>query len=180
MHRSIVPLAASLAPLVLAACASAGEPPPAAPTRTALDTLRAGADFAFSLDESDPAAQLRAQCAAQHPGDAAASDSCYAQIRDEAAHEGLRFAVDPQGRLVWTSYGRENGADVVYIEGAMDAQAESDRVVAAKFCDVPHGTTVPAKVVQHPDMTLRFQLVDDHTLEMVDPHKGKLVFHRVH
>jgi hypothetical protein len=178
MHRSITFLTA-IAPLVLAACASASEPPPATPTRTALDTLRAGADFAFSLDESDPAAKFRAQCASEHPGDTAASDACYAKIRDEGAHEGLRFTADPAGHLVWTSYGRENGAEVVYLESALDAKAESDRVVAATFCDVPHGTMVPTANAHRPEMTMRFQLVDDDTLVTVDPHKGKLVFHRV-
>jgi hypothetical protein len=173
MNRSI----ALFAPLVLAACASAAEPA-AAPTRSALDTLRAGGTFAFVLDESDPAATFHAQCAAQHPGDAAGANACYDAIRAEGAREGFRFSLDPAGRLVWTSYGEEDGKPATYIEAHLDASLEKEGVVAAKLSEPARGIQVQGNPFP-PSAVIHFQLIDANTLVTVDGHKGKLVYHRV-
>jgi hypothetical protein len=173
MNRSI----ALFAPLVLAACASAAEPA-ATPPRSALDTLRAGGTFAFVLDESDPAARFHAECAAQHPGDAAGESACYDAIRAEGAREGFRFSLDPSGRLVWTSYGEEDGRPATYIEAHLDASLEKEGVVAAKLSEPARGIQVQGKPFP-PSTVVRFQLVDTNTLVTVDGQKGKLVYRRV-
>jgi hypothetical protein len=165
-----------LAPIVLAACASSAEPA-ASPTVSALDTLKAGGTFAFVLDESAPGVKLHASCAAEHPGDPAAASACYEAIRQVAAHEGIRFSQDPAGRLIWTSYGVEEGKPATYIEGALSASLEPEGIVAAKFAEAPHGLSVD-KHPMDPTMVLRFQVVDASTVITDDPHKGRLVFRR--
>jgi hypothetical protein len=172
MHRSI----ALFAPLLLVACASAAEPAATA-SHSPLDTLRAGGSFAFVLDESDPAAKFHAQCAADHPGDAAGAAACYDAIRAVGSREGIRFSVDASGRLVWTSYGVEEGKPATYVEVPLEASVERDGTVSAKLADRPHGMQVDAH--EFPiDAVLRFQVVDADTVVTIDPHKGKLVFRR--
>jgi hypothetical protein len=173
MNRSL----ACLAPLVLVACASAAEPA-SAPTASPIDTLRAGGTFAFVLDESDPGTRLHAKCDAEHAGDAPGAAACYDAIRQIAAREGIRFSLDAAGRLVWTSYGAEEGKPVSYVEVPVEASLDKDGTVAAKQVERPRGLQVDAK--EFPvDAVLRFQVVDADTVVMPDPHKGRLVFRRV-
>jgi hypothetical protein len=162
----------------LTACASAAEPA-AAPPRSALENLRAGGTFAFALDESDPAAHFRADCSAQHPGDAAAATGCYDAIRQKAAGEGFRFALDPAGRLLWTSYGEEQGKPATYIQAHLDASLEKEGLVAATLAEPARGLQVEGN--PFPDSKVfRFEMVDADTVVVNDGRKGKLVYHRVH
>jgi hypothetical protein len=179
-------LAAVLA-LPLVACASAGDhpaPPAAEPTTvdraapsTALLELRAGGDFMFVLDESAPASTWRTRCRAEHPLDAAAADRCYGDVREEASHEGLRFAVDANKHLVFTSFGLEDGREATYMEVPLAVASEGDRVVAATPAGAAHGLQIEKKPLAS-DAVIRFELVDDTTIAMNDPQKGRLVFRR--
>ena len=174
---ALLPPALFALPAVFAACASVGEPA-ASSAPSALETLRAGGDFAFVLGESSPAAAFHASCAADHPGDAASADACYAAVRETASHEGFRFSVDGRDRLFWTSYGRESGQPATYAEGPMNARlGRPASVVAATFAERPRGLQMDG---QDLDMrkVLRFQVVDADTVVTVDPRKGKLVFRR--
>ncbi|HEY3819610.1 MAG TPA: hypothetical protein VGL81_20720 [Polyangiaceae bacterium] len=173
MPRSL----AFLAPLVLAACASAAEPA-ATPTVSPIDTLRAGGSFGFVLDESDPGTKLHAKCDTEHPGDAPGAAACYDAIRQIAAREGIRFSVDAAGHLVWTSFGAEDGKPATYVEVPLEASLDKDGVVAAKQVAVPRGRQVDAHDFPA-DAVLRFQVVDADTIVMPDPHKGRLVFRRL-
>jgi hypothetical protein len=172
MTRSL----AFLAPFVLAACASAAEPP-SSPVASPIDTLRAGGTFGFVLAESDPGKRLQAKCATDHPGDAAGAAACYDAVKVEADREGIRFSLDAQGRLVWTSYGAEDGKPVSYVEGPLEPSLDKDGSINAKQLERPHGLQVDAKNFPV-DAVLRFQVIDADTVVMPDPHKGKLVFRR--
>jgi hypothetical protein len=173
MHRSL----AFVAPIALAACASAGEPA-SSPPPSALDTLRAGGSYGFVLDESDPAARFHVACTSEHPSDAAASGACYEAVRQAGAREGIRFSTDAQGRLVFTSYGVEDGKPAVYIEVALDASLEKEGVVAARLLERPRGLQMQDRPMA-PDTVVRFQVVDADTVVQVDAKKGKLVFRRL-
>ena len=168
---------AFVAPLVLAACASAAEPA-TSPTRSALDTLRAGGTYGFVLDESTPGGKLHASCAAEHPGDAVAAAACYDAVRQVGAREGIRFSLDAAGRLVWTSYGVEDGKPAVYIEAPLEASLEKEGVVAATLAAPARGLQVRERPLRE-GLVLRFQVVDADTVVTVDPEKGKLVFRRL-
>jgi hypothetical protein len=176
MNRTIA-LLLSFSPLVLAACASAAEPA-ATPANDALATLRAGGNFGFVLDESDPASKFRADCAAKHPGDAAGAGACYDAIRQQGAREGIRFSLDASGRIVWTSYGVEDGKPATYIEAHLDATPESPGVVAVRLSEPARGLQVEGRPFP-PNAVMRFQVVDANTVLMFDGQKGKLVFRRL-
>ncbi len=82
------------------------------------------------------------------------------------------------GGLVWTSYcGGENGTEATCLEGPVDAAAESERTVSAHFVAIPHGVQFP-QMDHVPSQAMRFEVVDADTIVMVDPQKGRLVFHR--
>ena len=160
-------LLALLAPLFVVACASAAEAP-SAPPSSALDVLRSGGTYGFVLDESDPAARFRAECEAKCAGDAAGAAACYEAIREVASHEGIRFSVDPAGRLVWTSFGVEDGQPVTYLEANLDASLEKENVVRVTLAEPARGLQVKDKPLP-PDHAMRFQVVDPRTVVMVDP-----------
>jgi hypothetical protein len=179
-------LAAALA-LPLFACASAADhPAPSASEPTtvdraapsaALDVLRAKGDYMFVLDESAPRAMWVARCHDENPSDPAAADACFAKVHEEAAHEGLRFSVDAQQHLVFTSFGLEDGREATYMEVPLSVASEGDRVVAATPAGPAHGLQIDKKPLAA-DAVIRFEMVDERTIAMNDPSKGRLVFRR--
>src|SRR5579883_11066 len=181
-------VAALFATMTLAACASQSPDAPSAPPAgastgslgaadaqtPALDVLRRGGSFAFSLDESDPAKYFRDQCAKESGGDAAKADACYAHVREVGSHEGIRFSLDERKQLVWTSYGTENGTEAIYIEAPLAITTEGDRAVWG----TPAGEVRGAQLAREPHparLRVRFEVVDASTVTMVDPEKGRLV-----
>jgi hypothetical protein len=175
----------------LAACASQSPDAPAPasdPLRnvqsaqlggaTALDLLKGGGTYMFSLDESDPAARFRSQCATESPGDTAKADACYGAIRAVGSNEGMRFVPDAAGHLVWTSFGQEEGKEVVYIQVPLSLAADGDRAVVASFAEAPHGPQLAGEP-NWASTRIRIELPDATTMVMNDPSKGRLVFHRV-
>jgi hypothetical protein len=177
---------------LLTACASQSpDPPTSSPTgagsdrlaesagsTSALDTLRRGGSFMFSLDESAPSAMIHEQCGKESGGDPAKAETCYARVREQGSHEGIRFALDAQQRIVLTSFGLEDGKEAIYLEGPMSLVADGDRAVVGNFAAAPHGLQMKGKSAG-PDKPVRIELPDASTMVMIDQVKGRLVFHRV-
>jgi hypothetical protein len=168
---------------VLAACGSAGNDasdatrsasPQDAPT-DAVTMMRTGGTFAFALDESDPASSFREGCKQSQPSDPAA---CYAHIRDQGAKEKISLKLDGT-RVVFSSFGPEDdGVETVWIEVALDLAADGTRFVLG----TPNGSFKGAwaeKLASRPRTALRFEMVDATTIAMIDPKKGRLVYHKV-
>jgi len=181
-------LATIALPAFAFACASgADRPAPAAaePTTvdraapsTALLELRGGhADYMFVLDESAPASTFRARCAAQHPVDPAAADACYAEVREGASHEGVRFSVDADKHLVFTSFGLEGGHEATYLQVPTNVASEGDRIVAMIPAAAARGLQTDVKPLPR-NAVMHVELVDDLTIAMTDPQKGRLVYRR--
>jgi len=144
-----------------------------APT-DAMSVMRAGGTFAFALDESDPAAAFREGCKKSDPSDPAA---CYARIRAEGAEE--KIALELRGtRVVFKSFGPEDGAETVWIEVALDLVADGNRAVFATPSG-PFKGAWAAKLESRPRTAIRFEIVDATTIAIVDPKKGRLVYHKV-
>ncbi|HEY1693103.1 MAG TPA: hypothetical protein VGG39_13135 [Polyangiaceae bacterium] len=189
--RTVRSLLSAAVLALLAGCASqspdaapspvgvASDPLVAAPGATsAVALLERGGTFMFSLDESDPAAHFHAQCASESGGDKAKADACYAHVRDVGSQEGMRFALDGQSRVVWTSFGHEDGKEVVYIEAPLTVTADGEHAVLTSFAEAPRGPQLAGEK-DWASKKVRIELPDASTMVMNDPRKGKLVFHRV-
>jgi hypothetical protein len=170
-------------PLFAAACSGQPERPSTGSSSAALtsaDPVSAlSGTWVFTLDESDVATKVRAGCQGESGGDKAKEDACYGAVRAEGATEKLRFSKDPQGHTLWTSFGQKGDETDLFLEVSMDLSAESPTTVAGKVVGEPRGRQ--AKEASHhmpPGGTLRFEIVDDHTIAMSDPAKGRLVFHK--
>ena len=188
MHR--IPALATLVTFsTLAACASqspdAPTSSPLSASASALDTettgtsalaiLKQGGTFMFSLDESDPAARMHDKCAAESGGEKAKADACYDAIREEGSTEGMRFAPDGN-RVMWTSFGREDGKEIVYTAAPLSLAADGDHAVIASFVEAPRGPQ-PGNM-NWASAKIRIELPDTTTMIMKDPSKGRLVFHK--
>lgn len=171
--------------LVALGCAGSSSDPVADPVRTASGTsaeaptdaiaiVRAGGTFAFALDESDPAATIRAGCEKSEPNDAA---GCYKRVRTHAADEKIKLASDGAGHVVFTSFGPEDGRETVWIEIALDVAADGTRAVVATPAGPLKGAW--AGKMRLDGKTLRFEVIDATTIVSIDPKKGRLVYHRV-
>jgi hypothetical protein len=187
LHLCVLPVLSGLA--LLTACASQSPEPPtatgsapetlAAPAHpTTLELLRQGGAFMFSLDESDPATMWHERCARESGGDAAKAAACYAHVREVGSHEGIRFSVDAEQRIVLTSFGQEDGKDAIYLEGPLTLAPDGDHAVIGNFATTPHGLQMEGKSGP-PQKPVRIELTDGKTMVMVDEAKGRLVFHRV-
>lgn len=143
--------------------------------QAALAVLRGGGDFTFSLDESDPGVRARASCAAQAGDDATKADACYAAIRAQASEEGLRFAVDASGALVWTSRGKDNGVEITYLRAPIALASEEAGGLAFNWAASPEGASAAHAPA---DFVLHVQVPDANTVITTDAKKGRLVFHR--
>jgi hypothetical protein len=146
-------------------------------TSPALDVLKQGGPFAFALDESDPAKVFHDQCTTQSAGDSTKADACYARIREEGAHELIRFALASDGHLVWTSYGIEDGKEVLFLEIPLAVTTDGDHAVVGRAAGTARGRQAGDGVVS-PSKRIRFEVPNATTVVMVDPQKGRLVYHR--
>jgi len=144
----------------------------------ALDVLKQGGPFVFALDESDPSKLFHDQCNAQSGGDSAKADACYARVHEEGAHELIRFAVDADGRLVFTSYGVEEGEEVLFLEVPLAVTTDGDHAVVGRMVGTARGRQAGEGPVA-PNKLVRFEVTDATTVAMVDPQKGRLIFHHV-
>jgi hypothetical protein len=142
------------------------------------DLLERGGTYMFSLDESDPAARFHAQCATENPGDTVKADACYARVREEGSNEGMRFALDADHRVVWTSFGRKDGKEVVFVEAPLNVEPDGEHAVITSFAAAPKGPQLAGEA-GWARARIRIELPDATTMVMNDPAKGKLVFRRV-
>jgi hypothetical protein len=132
-----------------------------------------GGDFRFSLEDSQVLADVERKCAAT-----GAPDACLAEIRHEAAGEGVEIAPLGDDRIRYVSYAHENGERVVLIDGDARVVPVEEGIVELLPANMRVGK-VP------PNARLLVEVVDDDTIAMdkqpgAHPRTGgkRLVFHR--
>jgi hypothetical protein len=89
----------------------------------------------------------------------------------------MRFSLDADHHVVWTSFGNDDGKQAIYLEGPLAVAADGERGVVGTFASMPHGTQMAGKTAL-PTRPVHFEFVDATTLVMNDEVKGRLVFHR--
>lgn len=168
------------ASFILVACSGASAPDSAADVSAAataptdaMRVLNAGGTFAFSLDESAPAATIRRMCAKESDPDA-----CYAKVRTHGAQEKIKLAPDGAGHVVFSSFGPEDdGHVVVWIEVPLTLTAEGNNAAVGRQAGPDRGAWAK-KVDGKVDRAVRFEVPDAATVVMIDPEKGRLVSHK--
>lgn len=163
---------------VVACTGSAPTDPPVAATSAAVAQPEAlEGTWAFDLDASDLAAPLRERCAAQTGGDRAKQEACFAEVRAEASREKIRFARAADGRVVWTSFGVQDGREEVFLELPVELTADGPHAVLARAAGAPRGAQAE-RFAERAPTAMRVEIVDSRTIAMVDPSKGRLVYAR--
>lgn len=134
----------------------------------------AGGTYWFVIDESKPVIdRVKAGCAHDASSDAAAAD-CVEGIRQEGAREGFRISGNNPAQLTWTSFGMKDGHEEVFLEIPVAVTATEGTVVHVRATGPARGSQLPAG--HHGPDTLAFDVVDAHTMAMIDPEKGRLVY----
>ncbi len=165
----------------LVACASASAPDATGTTatRSSQETAapKISGRYPFVLEESEVWAGFKSKCAEAGKGDAAKETACKDEIRGEAGKEGLRFDADAQGQVTWISYGAENGAEIVYHQVQVALTSDSAQFATARTLGPATGLHAASRPIPA-GTVMRIELVDDRTIAMLDPKKGRLVFRR--
>ncbi len=87
-----------------------------------------------------------------------------------------KFKADAAGRVVFSSFGPDEGADVVWIEVPLDLTADGPTAVIASAAGDFKGAW--AAKMQAASPRFRFEVEGATTVVMSDPKKGRLVFHK--
>ncbi len=169
MRSSLVVVAFScLASLAsLAACSSTSSTSSEATKSTSLPVGR----YAFVLDESSVLARIQTSCAKE-----ADPKACLAEIHEEAAREGIRLSIDREGHVVWTSYVLEkDGSETIDLEATIDPRWDGTRLTG----EVVGSLTGTKGKTANPKMPgFVVERIDERTIAMDDPQKGRLVFRK--
>jgi hypothetical protein len=107
------------------------------------------------------------------------ASACYEQVRKDARDEKVRFTRNAEGQLVYTSFAAEaaGGKEEIYVEAPITLTRGADEhMMLAKASGFPRGTFVSR--VSFALHELPIEAPDASTVILVDPSKGRLVYHR--
>jgi hypothetical protein len=177
-------LSSTLALSMTLAC-SASEPaaslPGEARTMSPLEAVKAGSPasalleggtYWFVFDES-PTVLAMMQDRCSHKSDSA---RCVDEVRQAGAHEGIRFSGADPSNVTWTSFGVEDGREVLFLEMPLAVTDTDGPVVHTKLAGPPRGRQAAGFDRKAPSGGPSFEVIDAKTVAMTDPDKGKLVF----
>jgi hypothetical protein len=146
----------------------AGEAP--APSATLAGT------WAFVLEASDVADAIRARCAEGSGGDATKSAACFAEVREEASREKIRFRT-AEGRTRFSSFADEGGKETLFFEAPVNLRADGSAAVLVTIAGAASGPRASELAGRQTDV-VRVDVEDPRTIAMNDPKKGRLVYTR--
>lgn len=150
------------------------EPPPPPPPKTAKDVIVPGATFMFSLADSPDAMKAVTDTCGKKKKDED-KKKCEDEAKAAAAEEGIRFEKgEKDGTWAWVSFGKEKDKEVVYNKITIKDPKFEDKKVTFTMTGKDSGKR--AMKFKDGDASPATELVDDTTVAMTDPKKGKLVF----
>lgn len=150
------------------------EPPPPPPPKTAKDVIAPGTTFMFSLADSPDAMKAVTETCGKKKKDED-KKKCEDDAKAAAEHEGVRFEKgEKEGTWVWVSFGQEKDKEVIFNKITLkDPKFDAKKVV---FTMTGKDTGKHARKFKDGDVSPETDLVDDTTISMNDPKKGKLIF----
>lgn len=157
-----------------AACAGTATPDAPEQTSQAVQAAQPTADiqgtWVFDLDASEVAAAVREDCASK-PNPSA----CWSEIAAEAKLEKIRFAPGPDGHSQWSSFAADPKGEILFLSVPVDLSADGPNRVIAKVAGEVKGKQAPQFAKSNINQ-VRIEVVDAHTIAMLDPRKGRLVY----
>lgn len=158
--------------------ASVAPTPPPPPKKTAKDILfpDTGSTWMFSLADSTDAKKLAYDdCAKKGGKDAKKVEACTKDVEASATNEGISFTKDDKGAWWWSSFGKDaKGKEAVYNKGMFEVAATTDNQATL----TPKGKDMGTKPMAKMPEKVVVDVVDENTVSMTDPKKGKLVYHK--
>jgi type IV secretory pathway VirB10-like protein len=150
------------------------EPPPPPPPKTAKEVIVPGATFLFSLADSPDAMKAVTETCGKKKKDED-KKKCEDEAKASAAEEGIRFEKgEKDGTWVWVSFGKEKDKEVVFNKITIKDPKFEDKKVTFTMTGKDSGKR--AMKFKEGDASPVTELVDDTTVAMMDPKKGRLVF----
>ncbi len=160
---------ATLLALALAACSNASEPT----TGTSTAALEPAPDltgtWAFVLDASDVARSFRDKCASDPRG----QETCFAAVRIDAANEKIRFSRGEGGKVIWSSFGVEDGKEDLFLEAPVELAQDRPGSVVGTIVGPARGHMLSRLFGPK---AMRIEIESPRRIVILDPKKGRLVY----
>ncbi|MEZ4259437.1 MAG: hypothetical protein R3B36_10225 [Polyangiaceae bacterium] len=147
--------------------------------RSAASVASLEGTWAFALETSDVAKSIIDKCVAESAGDDARAKACFDEVRDESRAEQVRFSRAADGKTTWRSFGKHGASEELYLEAPVELTSAGGNAIDARVAGEAAGSMAKAHALPV-GTTLRFELVDSSTIALLDPKKGRLVYHRAH
>jgi len=168
-----VTTAASVLLALVVACTNSTAPEAADHQSSAIRASEPAADilgtWRFDLDASEVASAVHEDCASKSD-----PTTCWNEISAQAKREKVRFTKE-NGHAVWTSFAQEGSREVLFVTIPVELTADGKGHVLAKLtgpASGPHAEHFAKSSINQ----LRVELVDERTIALTSPTKGRLVY----
>jgi len=146
----------------------------AARTGSPASALLTGSTFWFVFDESTTVRDMMTErCQHDQPANVAA---CVDAVRQQGNVEGVRFSGSDPSSLTWTSFGHEDGKELVYLDVPLAITDTDGSIVHTRVNGAVKGLQAEKAAPKLAQGGPPFEVIDAKTIAMTDPGKGRLVF----
>ena len=136
--------------------------------------LALGRTYWFVFDESPKVLGLMTTKCGKDGADKV--PACLDEIRHEAAREAIRFSGSDTAHLTWTSFGLDaSGKEELFLEVPFAVTGIDGAFVSVKSTGAPRGPQAAGLKSPGKD-AIAFEVIDESTIAMTDPEKGRLMF----
>lgn len=137
-----------------------------------LDTLvREGTAFILNFEKSDIGIEEKTKCEKKSGGDVAKEANCYSAAMNKHPREGILFEKSGDG-WIYVRFGLVKNARVDFNRVSVDiGEPQGNQIVLT-----PSGPDKAARRKGTVPKQLEFTVVDEYTIELDDPNRGKLTY----
>ena len=148
------------------------EPVKETPKETARDILvREGTTFLLNFEKSDVGIKEQENCKKKSGDDVAKEANCFSKAMNKLPREGILFEKKEE-QWIYVRFGIEKNAKIDYNRVQVEVGEPSGKQVTLKATGKDTAARKKGKVP--PELT--FTVVDEYTIELADPTRGKLVY----
>lgn len=149
------------------------EPVKEAPPASARDTLiRAENAYLLNFEKSDIGVSEKEKCAKKSNGDLAKEANCFSSAMNKHTREGFLFEQDDEENWWYVRFGLVKNVRVDYNKVRVEIGDSNAKTVTVKTTGPDKASRKKGKVPSE----MVFNVIDEYTIELADPERGKLVF----